>query len=76
LRVRSSGELDTGCLPSYPTHRKVTTDSPRHPVWENYKVDFPPDYDLDWGKLTIVPLSEEEAELQYLKKFNELWLAQ
>lgn len=48
---------------------------PRHSVWDKYKVDFPIDYELDYSLLSIAPMTADEAETEYLKTFNELWLS-
>jgi uncharacterized protein len=47
---------------------------PRHPVWDNYKVESPEGYDFDYSLLEIKSLNPEEAERAYLDLFNSLWL--
>jgi uncharacterized protein len=47
---------------------------PKHPVWDKYKMEFPPDYDFDYMLERVVPQTPEQAEKEWLDMFNTLWL--
>jgi 5'-deoxynucleotidase YfbR-like HD superfamily hydrolase len=47
---------------------------PRHPIWSEYQTEFPSGYDLDYALLQVEPMTPEEAEAEFLKVFNKLWL--
>jgi len=48
---------------------------PLHPIWKEYDFIWPEDYEYPYELSQIKPMSPQEAEQEYLKTFNELWLS-